>query len=302
MKSNLILIFIFSFSIVSNAIVGNDSSVSSVGPDSICRIVMSDSKGVGICTGSLIHPNQVLTAAHCLQDLNKESVIKVSCGNRVFDKEKLVPQKTKSGNAVFLTGVKFQDEANGISYSIHPHWPKDEFNFDIAIINLNHNLAIKPMLIKDPRLINKPIGFSSSGFGINKNINMGFLQVGPVDSKQLQVNLFSFIESTFAAIVSDPKEQDNLYLGVQNILKHADRSTIHSSAIVFGDSGGPVFCKYHDTQEVFQVAINRASYFTILKRGKSAIFDIVYTSAFSMVDVNFILSKDKKLTASIQEP
>ncbi len=286
---------------MSHAIVGADSSVSSVGPDSICRIVMSDSKGVGICTGSLIQPNQVLTAAHCLEDLNKESVLKVSCGYRGFNKEKLVPQKTKSGNAVFLAGVKFQEEATGISYTIHPHWPKDEFNFDIAIINLNHNLAIKPMLMKDPRLINKPISCSSSGFGINKNINMGFLQVGPVDAKQLQINSFSFIDSTFAAVLSDPKEQDNLYLGVQNILKYADRSTIQSSAIVFGDSGGPVFCQYQDTQEIFQVAINRASYFTILKRGKSAIFDIEYKSAFSMIDVNFILSTAKKLTPSIQE-
>ncbi len=296
MKFHLIFPFIFSCPIFSNAIVGNESSVSSVGPDSICRIIMSDSRGVGICTGSLIHPNQILTAAHCVEDLKKDSIIKVSCGYRGFDKEKLVSQKTKSDNAVFLKGVKFHEEAFGISYSIHPYWPKDENKFDIAIINLNYNLTIKPMLIKDPSLINKTINCSSSGFGINKNINMGFLQVGSIDAKQLQINSFSFIDTAFTAVVTDPKEEDNLFLGVQNILKYADRKTIQSSAVVFGDSGGPVFCKYQDSHEVFQVAINRAVYFSIIKRGKSAIFDIVYTSAFSMLDLKFILNTNKQVT------
>ena len=98
--------------------------------------------------------NQILTAAHCVENLKKDAVIKVSCGYRGFDKEKLISQKTKSGNTVFLAGVKFQEEAIGISYSIHPNRPKDENNFDIAIITLNHSLAVKPMVIVNPRLIN----------------------------------------------------------------------------------------------------------------------------------------------------
>ncbi len=272
---------------MASAIVGNEGSVSSVGPDSICRLVMTDSTGIGICTGSLIHPNQILTAAHCVDVLKKDSVIKVSCGYRGFEKEKLVSQKTKSDNTVFLAGVNFHEEAIGISYLIHPNWSKDQNNFDIAIINLNHKLTIKPMVIKDPRLINHPIRCSSAGFGINKNINMGFLQVGSVDAKQLQNNSFSFIDSTFTAVLTNPNDEDSLYEGAQGILKYADRNTILSAAVVYGDSGGPVFCKNQDSDEVFQVAINRAVYFTLKQRGKSPSFDIVYKSAFSRVDIDF---------------
>ena len=285
MKTLALLLFIPT---ISYAIVGNEGAVSSHGPDTVCRITISDSQGVGLCTGSLIQPNQILTAAHCIEDLRKDSVITVSCGYRGYDKEKLVSQKTKSGNTVFLKGVNFSEEAIGTNYKIHPYWATDGNNFDIAIIQLNHNLKIKPMATIDPRLNKQPISCSSSGYGINLNINMGFLQVGIVDAIQLQKNSFSFIDSKFTATMTDPNEEDPLLLEVQTILKYADKNTIQTSAVVFGDSGGPVFCKNKDSNEVFQVAVNRAVYYTRKQRGKTATFDIEYTSAFSMVDVGFI--------------
>jgi len=62
--------------------------------------------------------------------------------------------------------------------------------------------------------------------------------------------------------------------------------------MVYGDSGGPVFCQYLDStdREYFQVGLNRVLPYSLKQRGKTNIFDITFTSGFSFVDLDFSLS------------
>ena len=293
MNFNFLLFCIFALPTIANAIVGHPSAVTSVGPDNICRILISDSHGVGICSGTLIHSNQILTAAHCIDDITDESKIKVSCGYRGFDQKKLKSQKTKSGNTIFISGINFLQEAIGINSYAHLNWEIDSLNFDIALITLDHDMKIEPMAVVDPKTISKPIQCSAAGYGINKNINMGFLQVGTLDTQNLQKNSFSFIESNFTSTLTDPREEDNLLLEVPTILKYADRNTMQNSVAVFGDSGGPVFCHYKNKNSIFQVGIVRAVYYSRVQRAKTNVFDISYTTAFSVVDAEFSSNTEK---------
>lgn len=284
----LTILFISYFSIGAHAIVGGETSVSAKGPDSLCRIVMSDTTGFGICSGNLVSSNRILTAAHCVEDLSKEAKIKVSCGYRGFEAKKLIPQKTKSGNTVFLTGVHFAEEAVGISYSIHPNWKKDGDSYDTAIIQLDRALPILPMKVLPKLPANKPLACWSAGYGISKGISMGFLQVGEMDPEQLQKNLFSFVELNFTSILTNPAEEDNLLTEVQTILRYSVKETMHGAVMVYGDSGGPVYCKNQDSDSFFQVGINRALYYSRVQRPKTLIFDISYTSAFSRADISYL--------------
>lgn len=275
-------------SVAAQAIVGNDHSVVNKGPNNICRLVMTDSDGVGICTGSLIRSNQILTAAHCVDHLKPDAKVTVSCGYRGFDKTKLIPQKTKSGNTVYLAGVNFSEEAIVNNISIHPKWSVDQNNFDIAIVQLDRHLKAAPMTVIDPLTMTEPIKCWSAGYGINKNVNMGFLQIGTIDGMELQKNLYISTESKFSVVITEPKQEDDIWDGVPALFKYLDKKTLKDSVMVYGDSGGPVFCKKQNSPEIFQTSINRALYYTIKPVGKTLAFDVTYMSAFSRLDLEFI--------------
>lgn len=291
MLKRLLLPTLLSFSFSALAIVGNDLTVTDKGHDNVCRLLIEDKSGFGICSGSLIKPNQILTAAHCFDHMSKDTTITVGCGYRGIDQKKVSLQKSKAGNLTYKEGVRFLETAKGTTYKLHPNWVEGKEEFDQAVLNLDHPLKIKTMAI-DETPANIPMNCFSGGYGINKDIRMGILNIGQIHSEQLRENSFEFVESKFVSVFTDVNEDDYYLADPQMILKYALRDTMDYAVMVYGDSGGPVFCKYSESTsgEYFQVGLNRVLPYSLKQRGQTNVFDITFTSGFSFVDLDFALS------------
>ncbi|XP_050550392.1 brachyurin [Spodoptera frugiperda] len=168
--------------------------------------------GTGICGGSLVSANRVLTAAHCWYDgQNQAFVFTVVLGSSTLF----------TGGTRIVTGA----------VAVHPNWNPSNARNDVAVIYLPHNVAfsnlISPVALPSGSQLNEDFAGETaiaSGFGkTGDNINITVNQV--LSHVSLSVITNSVCRFAFP-----------LFLHSSNICT----SGIGGPGTCQGDSGGPL--------------------------------------------------------------
>jgi hypothetical protein len=101
------------------------------GPPSVCKINI---KGATACTGTLIAPEYIVTAAHCAEGLEKVD-FKIYCGYR-YKGAKDFYEEFK------VTNIKYSPDYDKLG-------TMTAFEYDIAVMKLNKKSSIEPMKVID---------------------------------------------------------------------------------------------------------------------------------------------------------
>lgn len=126
-------------------------------------------RGVSICSGTLIAPNLILTARHCVAEVSSEYVI---CGESGFG------ATYRPSNLYISTSPKLFDGDAQFVYAEKvcvPFDGDDMCGYDIALIQLRENMPAERATPAEPRLdipvargeVYTAIGYGHSGVGIN---------------------------------------------------------------------------------------------------------------------------------------
>ena len=261
--------------------IGAVDAISHSGPPNICRILIGHNSQISLCSGSLVAADKILTAAHCVEQLKSKDTINVSCGYMGFDPRRKVERKSAAGNRIYVEGAQFAEQAKGISYDIHPQWKNGVEKYDVAVIHLDHPMKIQPMKVAKNIPLMTALECFSAGYGLDEHATMGRLNVGRINGTNLQMSYFLFTEESFVSKITNSHDQDPDMLETATMIKYFDKRSIKNSVTLYGDSGGPVYCRQIMDGQFFQVAINRALYYSLKKRPGTLIFDFLFTSGYS---------------------
>lgn len=292
MKSLLVVLFFIALP-KTYAGIGGYGSIADNGPDSICRLIMKSPAGYSICSGSLIKKNKILTAAHCVQNLKPQTTILVQCGYQGLADLPVTEVTTKGGNRLILDPVQFKETAYGTKYTMHPNYMTGGEFYDVAVIDLDRNLKAEPIKVNTAPSKTDDLICYAAGFGLDKNATTGLLNVGLINSKQLQESSFTTTEEFFQVFMNNPNEEDQDVLEIPTYFKYHQPETIKYSVVANGDSGGPVFCRPNtesfSDSDFFQITVNRAMYYS-RKKLTDSLYQVQYMSAYSEMTAAFIES------------
>ncbi len=271
--------------------IGGPGSISDKGPDSICRIIMKSDAGYSICSGSLVKENKILTAAHCVENLKPNATILVQCGYQGLSNSPITEVITKGGNRLILDPIQFKETAYGTKYAMHPNYIVGKEFFDVAVIDLDRKLKSEPIkVITTPSKTDDLVCYAA-GFGLNKNATTGLLNVGLINSKQLQESSFTTTEEFFNIFMNNTIEEDQDVLEISTYFRYYKSETLKYSVVSYGDSGGPVYCRPNTEAftdaDYFQISVNRAMYYSRKKLADS-LYQVQYMSAYSEMTSSFI--------------
>ena len=210
-----------------HALVGGQPAQADVFDAVVALVASIGDKRIVYCSGTLIAPDIVLTAAHCLT------------GDETLD----VPLLLETGRVHVVSGRHVDDVGAGVwpvaDFRVHPDYVVGERHDDLALIRLPEPSGIAPWGLGDhPASVSDAVmmaGFGDDGDGVSGQRSVTSAQIDFACERP---------SGTCQTLVDDRR----VYVPA-NAFVHLYRG----SGTCFGDSGGPVFVESDGGMQVVGV-------------------------------------------------
>ncbi len=252
-------------------VLGTDA-VRGEGPKALCKVlVASEGKLKNYCSGTLVKAQEVVTAAHCIRDLDAKSRVIVACG---------ASSSTEVSAASVMDGAGFEEihdaqQAFSASDYVYDRQTDSGIGTDTAILRLKKPFVkVAPMPLATRKDLIAIMGKTPAaaglecrvgGFGVVFDSRLGALQEARLASAPLrsafdmgdEPRKLDFRVSAPWPLDVRPEEAlqctaalgfplDNAFWdnkGRLSALLEAHKASLFSEMTAPGDSGGAVYCR-----------------------------------------------------------